>query len=152
MYACTFFGHRDCPNDIKTNLYSVLTHLIVNKNVDTFYVGQQGNFDKIVHTVLQEMVKKYPHIRYFTVLERLPNSQNEFDAVDNSGTLIPEGIENVHPRYAISWRNIWMINKSSYVVTYITHSWGGAAKFANRAKRQNKTVINIVQKQPEHQV
>lgn len=147
MYACTFFGHRDCPNDIKTNLYSVLTHLlthlIVKKNVDTFYIGQQGNFDKIVHTVLQEMVKKYPHIPYFTVLERLPNSQNEFDAVDNSGTLIPEGIENVHPRYAISWRNILMINQSSYVVTYITHSWGGAAKFANRAKRQNKTVINI---------
>lgn len=72
--------------------------------------------------------------------------------MDNSDALIPEGIENVHPRYAISWRNIWMINKSSYVVTYITHSWGGAAKFANRAKRQNKTVINIVQKQPEHQV
>lgn len=141
-----FFGHRDCPNDIKTSLCSVLTQLIVNENVDTFYVGQQGNFDKIVHTVLQEMVKKYPHIRYFTVLERLPSSQNKFDTVDNSNTLIPEGIETVYPRYAISWRNIWMINQSSYVVTYITHSWGGAAKFADKAIRQKKTVINIAYK------
>lgn len=143
MYACTFFGHRDCPNDIKTSLCSVLTQLIVNENVDTFYVGQQGNFDKIVHTVLQEMAKKYPHIRYFAVLERLPSSQNKFDTVDNSNTLIPEGIETVHPRYAISWRNSWMINQSSYVVTYITHSWGCAAKFADKAVRQKKTVINI---------
>lgn len=73
MYACTFFGHRDCPNDIKTNLYSILTQLIVNKNVDTFYVGQQGNFDKIVHTVLQEMVKKvssYPLFYSFRAIAK----------------------------------------------------------------------------------
>ena len=36
-----------------------------------------------------------------------------------------------------------MIKQSDYVVTYITHSWGGAAQFAEMAERQKKTVINL---------
>jgi len=31
-------------------------------------------------------------------------------------------------------------------VTYITHSWGGAAQYAAMAERQGKTVINLVEK------
>ena len=65
----------------------------------------------------------------------------EYD--DYSNTMLPEGIESVHPRYAISWRNNWMLRQSDYVVTYITHSWGGAAQFAEKANRQKKTVINL---------
>ena len=57
--------------------------------------------------------------------------------------MLPEGIEAVHPRFAISWRNKWMIKQSDYVVTYITHPWGGAAQFAEMAKKQQKAVINL---------
>lgn len=48
-----------------------------------------------------------------------------------------------HIRFAVSWRNNWMLKQSDYVVTYITYSWGGAAQFAEKAARQKKTVINI---------
>jgi len=58
--------------------------------------------------------------------------------------MLPEGIETVHPRFAISWRNKWMIKQSDYVVTYITHSWGGAAQFAGKAEQQKKKVIHLV--------
>ena len=44
-----------------------------------------------------------------------------------------------------TWRNKWMLKQSDYVVTYITHSWGGAAQFAEIAARQKKTVINLKQ-------
>ena len=57
--------------------------------------------------------------------------------------MYPEGIETVPKRFAISWRNKWMIQKSDYVITYIVYSWGGAAKFADLSKRVNKIVINI---------
>ena len=72
MSACTFFGHRDCPSSIKPKLHEVLINLIENHAVDMFYVGQQGAFDGIVHSVLKELVSVYPHIRYAVVLERLP--------------------------------------------------------------------------------
>ena len=82
-----------------------------------FYVGQQGAFDGIVRSVLKELVSLYPHIRYAVVLECLPQKRDEFDTRDYSDTMLPEGIETVHPRFAISWRNKWMIKQSDYVVT-----------------------------------
>ena len=143
MSACTFFGHRDCPSSIKPKLLEVLIDLIENHGVDMFYIGRQGVYDGIVRSVLKELVSVYPHINYAVVLERIPQKRDEFDARDYSDTVLPEGIETVHPRFAISWRNKWMIRQSDYVVTYITHSWGGAAQFAEIAKRQKKTVINL---------
>ena len=76
-------------------------------------------------------------------MERLPPKQDEFDTRDYSDTMLPEGIETVHPRFAISWRNKWMLKQSDYVVTYITHSWGGAAQFSEMAEHQKKIVINV---------
>ena len=140
MSACTFFGHCDCPSSIKPKLREVLLDLIENHDVDMFYVGQQGAFDGIVRSVLKELVSVYPHIRYAVVLDRLPPKQDELDTRDCSDTMLPEGIETVHPRFAISWRNKWMIKQSEYVVTYITRSWGGAAQFTDKAERQKKKV------------
>ena len=54
---------------------------------------------------------------------------------------IPE--DAVHPHYAISWRNNWMLKQSDYIVTYITHAWGGAYQYAEKAMRQKKVVINL---------
>lgn len=141
--ACTFFGHRDCPTTIKPKLREVLIDLIENHDVDAFYVGQQGSFDTIVHTVIKELASAYPHITYVVVLERIPQKHSEFDIRDFSDATLPEGIEFVHQRYAISWRNRWMLKQSDYVVSYITHSWGGAAKFVAMAKSQKKAIINL---------
>ena len=65
----------------------------------------------------------------------------EYD--DYSDTMLPEGIESVHPHYAISWRNNWMLRQADYVVTCITHTFGGEAQYAQKANRQQKAVINI---------
>lgn len=141
MEVCTFFGHRDCPETIKPRLREVLTDLIINQEVDTFYVGNQGRFDGIVRSVLRELEQTYPEIHYAVALAYLPGKKNEYD--DFSDTMLPEGIEAVHPRYAIEWRNRWMLQRADFVVTHIAHPWGGAAKFAEKAKREGKTVINL---------
>ena len=33
--------------------------------------------------------------------------------------------------------------ESDYVVTYITHTWGGAAQYAKKARIQGKFIINL---------
>lgn len=145
MSACTFFGHHDCPASVKPKLREVLIDLIENQSVDMFYVGNKGAFDRLVRSAMRELVQEYPHINYAVVLERMPGKQNEDYREDYSDTMLPEGIEEIPPRFAIAWRNKWMLRQSDYVVTYITHSWGGAAQFAERAVRQGKTVINIAE-------
>lgn len=141
MLACTFFGHSDCPETIKPNLQAVLIDLIVNQNIEMFYVGNQGQFDAIVRNVLRVLKMDYPSINYAVVLAYMPGKKSEYE--DHFDTMLPEGIEMVHPRYAISWRNNWMLRQSEYVVTYITRTWGGAAQYAAKAKRLKKNVINL---------
>lgn len=145
MCVCTFFGHRDCPSTIKPLMRKVIIDLIENQNVDSFYVGHQGSFDFLVQTVLSELAEEYPHIRYAIVLARLPQQSKTYDPLDYSNTLLPEGIENIPPRFAISWRNEWMLKQATFVITYVNHSWGGAAKFAEKATRLKKTVINLAE-------
>ena len=139
--VCTFFGHKDTPKEIEPTLRSTLIDLIENKNVNVFYVGNNGNFDTMVRRQLEDLSQTYP-ITYSVVLAYLPTEKNRYDNLTN--TIYPEGLETVPKRFAISWRNKWMIKQSDYVVTYITHSWGGAAQFAEIAERKKKQVINLV--------
>ena len=57
--------------------------------------------------------------------------------------MFPEGIETVRPKLVISWRNNWMLKQSDYVVTYITHAYGGAAQYTEKANRQGKNIKKI---------
>ena len=139
--VCTFFGHRDCPETIKPKLRATIIDLIENHNVDMFYVGNQGQFDAMVRSTLKKLKQEYPHIDYAVVLAYMPGKPSEYE--DYSDTIFPEGLETVHPRYAISHRNTWMLNHSGYVITYITHPYGGASKFAQKASWLSKGVINL---------
>ena len=135
--VCTFFGHADTPDEAQRTLHSSLVDLIENKNVDLFYVGNNGNFDSIVRNELETLSKTYP-IKYFVVLAYMP----KYDSMIKN-TILPEGIESHPPRFAIAFRNRWMIKKSDYVITYVTRSFGGAYKFKTLSVTKNKTVIEI---------
>ncbi len=141
MSACCFFGHKDTPADVKPALYVAIEELITGSGVEVFYVGNQGAFDAYVGSVLRQLQEKYPHIRYAIVLAYMPGRQSEYD--DFSDTLLPEGIEEVHPRYALDFRNRWMLRESRYVICYVHHKWGGAARYVQLGQRQGKTVINL---------
>ena len=137
---CTFFGHRDAPESIRPKLREVLVELIDLQGIKQFYVGNQGYFDGMVRSLLAEL-EQPRGIRYEVVLAYLPQKTAGLCDVDH--TLLPEGIETVPPRYAIEYRNKWMINHCDVVVTYVTRNFGGAAKFKEMALRKNKTVIEL---------
>lgn len=50
-------------------------------------------------------------------------------------------IDNVPRKFAISKRNEWMVDVSDVVVSYVTHSWGGAAATAKYAMRKKKRIL-----------
>lgn len=139
--ACCFFGHRVVTDDIGKRLKQEIEGLIIDKNVVNFYVGNQGTFDGMVLSALKLMKDKYPQIEYSVVLAYFPTSADSL--LDEKNTLYPKGIESVPKRFAISWRNDWLINHSDYVICYITHITGGAAKYVAKAKNKGKYIINI---------
>ncbi len=143
MAVCTFFGHRNITKDIEPILYSTLVDLIENKNVNVFYVGNQGGFDYIVRKNLKILKVDYPHIDYAVVLAYMPSIKDKCVYYGCDDTIYPEEMEKIHPKYAIIERNKWMINVSEYVVTYVKYSSGGAAQFKSLAENMGRTVINL---------
>ena len=141
--TCTFFGHRRVPKEIEPTLRSTLIDLIENHDVKLFYVGNNGEFDEMVLRQLRDLSKTYP-ITYHVVLAYMPEKQREFDTIDYSETILPDGIENVPKRFAIDYRNRWMIRQSDYVVTYVTNDIGsGAAKYKKLTHKMGIMVIEL---------
>ncbi len=137
--TCTFFGHKNTPKEKEPALQAALKDLIENRNVDTFYVGNNGNFDNMVFFTLLKLSSVYS-IKFYVVLSYLPKKESDYMEY----SILPDGIENVPPRFAISYRNKWMIEKSDCVVTYVTRPCGGAVKFKELAEKKGKTIINII--------
>ena len=136
----TFFGHKDTPKEIEPTLRTTLVDLIENHGATEFYVGNNGNFDTMVRRQLENLSQTYP-ITYNIVLAYLPTKKSEYD--DYTNTIYPEGIETVPKRFAISYRNKWMTQQADTVVTYVTHTYGGAWQFKAMAERQGKIVIEL---------
>ena len=78
------------------------------------------------------------------VLAYLPGEKQEYENYyTEEETFLPDGIEIGPARFAIDRRIKWMVEQADYVITHVTHSWGGAAKFKELAEKKGKTVINI---------
>lgn len=134
----TFFGHRDTPKETEPALRLTLIDLIENKNATLFYVGNHGNFDAMVRRQLEDLSKTYP-IKYYVVLAYMPGKNDKPD----EHSIFPEGIETVPRRFAINYRNKWMLNKSDIVVTYVTRNFGGAWEMRKLALKHRTQLLEI---------
>lgn len=137
--VCAFFGHRDAPDEIRDKIRETVINLIEERDVTKFYVGNNGNFDRMALSVLKELSGMYPQICYYVVYAYLPEKGGD----DFEHTIYPEGIETVPKRFAIDFRNRWMVGQADIVVAYAIRSYGGAAKFVDMAERKGLDIIDL---------
>ena len=135
---CTFFGHRNTPAITEKLLCELLTELIEHQGADEFYVGNQGNFDTMVRRQLEKLSKAY-NINYSVVLAYLPDKNTE----PIPCSVYPEGIETVPRKFAITYRNKWMLKKADTVICYVAHPSSGAGQFVVLAEKQGKRILNL---------
>ena len=143
MMTVTFFGHSKVGEDIQPRLEAVLRGLVEEHGMTTAYVGNNGDFDRMVQRVLATIKEEYPRLNCAVALEKLPRRGRETEIGVKIPTVYPEGLEAVPPRYAIDKRNRWMLQQSDVVVTYVTAPFGGAANFKLLAEKTGRAVINI---------
>ena len=67
----------------------------------------------------------------------LEYKEKQYDAI-----LYPE-IEDKPPKFAISKRNEWMMERANLIIAYVNRSYGGAYQSLQLAKRKKKRIINI---------
>lgn len=120
---------------------------LIEKGVTTFYVGTHGGFDRMVQVVLKKVQADHPQINWWIVLAYMPAAGETCSPDPYPNTLFIEGMERVPKRFAISYRNEWMLKQADYVICFITRNCGGAAQFVSKADKQGKVIINLASQQ-----
>ncbi|MBR4702924.1 MAG: hypothetical protein IKO91_03680 [Oscillospiraceae bacterium] len=136
----SFCGHSEVyPQDrIEKELRVVIGHLIT-EGTEQFLLGGYGQFDLLAAKVVAEEKKTHPEIESILVV---PYLDRKYDLALYDRTLYP-GLEKAPLRFAVRKRNEYMMDAADVVVAYVTHSWGGAAKTLEYAKRRNKKIIML---------
>lgn len=146
MRTVACFGHSIVPGDISSLVQKEILRLLEEDPDTEFLVGHQGQFDGAVYHVLKSLERKFPDLRYKIVLAYMPGQKGDYELYPPERTYYPEGLELVHPKYAITRRNRWMVEQCDIVLCYITHSWGGAQQFVRQAERKGKKIINVAER------
>ena len=141
MATCTFIGHHDCSNEVIEELYKRIEYLIINKNVDTFYIGNNGNFDYYVYKVLCKLEKLY-NIEIIILLAYI-NRKKDDVYYDYNKTVFPDILEKVPLKFAIHKRNEYMKKHSQYMICYMNHTFSNTYQFVKKAKNRNVEIHNI---------
>ncbi len=145
----TFCGHSTfCEKaNYENKLLSILQEK-VGDNPAEIYLGGYGSFDEFARVCCRKYQKEHPNVclvfitPYITVeyqKNHLEYNKNNYDAI-----LYP-ALEDKPLRFAISYRNKWMVEKADLVISYINHNYGGAWQTYQHAKRKGKEIINLGQ-------
>ncbi len=146
VFRVTFAGHRkiDCFSEVEAHLSELISKLLNTKELVEFYVGYNGDFDRMAISAIREAEKKYETKNSAVVLV-LPYKtadtvffESQFDAV-----IIPQELHGIYPKRAITLRNRWLVDNSDLIVCYVNEG-GGAAATVKYAEKSNRIeVVNI---------
>jgi len=143
----TFCGHAKFS---KTGEYEQKILAFLEKKVGDqpadMYLGGYGSFDSFAYDCCKKYKEIHPNISlvfvtpYLTIdyqKNHLDYQKTRYDSI-----IYPE-IEDKPKRYAITYRNKYMVEKADYVVAYVSHNWGGAYTTYKHAKRKGKEIFNL---------
>lgn len=148
----TFCGHSTIyDKDVKEALYKAISDVLFPlSSIDkvTFFCGGYGAFDELCSIVIDEIRRQgvAPEIEKVFVTPYISESYK--DRIDlmrsRYDDVVFPPIESVPLKYAISRRNEWMIDQADVVISYVTHSFGGAATTLRYAYRKKKTIVRLI--------
>ena len=136
--SCCFTGHRELPSEqlgeIRKRLGTEVIRLI-NKGVNTFYSGYASGFDTEAALTVNELKKKYPHIKLILVLPYRQEINIPYDECICLAEKYRKGCFHIKNRY--------LVDNSSYCIYYLTEDKGGTEYTVSYAKKQRLNVDNI---------
>ncbi len=137
----TFCGHSTFfkTEDLEKQLLSILQNQVGSNHVD-FYLGGYGSFDSFARECCRKFQTEHPQARLVYVTPYHEIDKLTLKLYDES---VYPPIEDHPIRFAISYRNKWMVESADLVIAYVNHSSGGAYKTYQHAKRKKKPIINL---------
>ena len=130
-------------------MLGLLKDAIGEEDVD-FLLGGYGGFDTFAYDCCKLYKKEHPRARLIFVTpyitedyqrNHLKDAERKFDEI-----IYPD-IENVPKKFAILYRNRYMMECADLVVAYITREFGGAFTSFRYAKKLGKNIVNLGEKE-----
>ena len=145
---CFMFGHSTAPVDILPEIENAVEHMYTEHGIRSFVVGRYGSFDRLAGQAVKNRKKAHSDISLRLLLPYHP-ALRPFTAPEGyDGTLYPEGMETVPPRFAIAKANQLMVKDADAVICYVKHP-GNTEKLLQMALAQKRkrglVVWNIVE-------
>lgn len=148
---CCFAGHSEIydTENVYTKLLTVIEDLITTENINEFWVGNYGAFDKLSAKAVRELKVKHPEIQLNLVIPYLTSEINQYKELyykDFDNILLADISEKTPKRLQIIKCNQYMVNNSNAFVFYVNHSFGGAAKtFEYATQSKNIKIVNLAE-------
>lgn len=155
MTAC-FTGHR--PNKLKGykaednkellwRLHTETVRHIEKYDVDTFINGLALGIDLWSAKIVLKLKEKYPHIKLISAIpcRNHPSKWNKEsrdlwqEVCDKSDEVVLVTDEDYKP-YLMQVRNIWMVDKSEYVIAVWDGTDGGTGNCVKYARNKEKQI------------
>ena len=142
----TFFGHSDfCENSKYQKTIAEILERECKGEKALFLLGNYGEFDKFAYSCCKEykIAHKDSSLIFVTpyISEGYKNTLEYANEIYDS-IIYPE-IENRPKRFAIYYRNRYMVERADLIIFYVKHNFGGAYKALQYAKKLNKNHIII---------
>lgn len=142
-----FCGHANfiSNEEDEREIISFLEETVGNDPAE-FLFGGYGNFDEFSYLCGRKYKEKHPCVKLIFVTPYMTDEyqKNHLEHIKNKYDLIiyPE-IENKPLKYAIVYRNQYMVDVSDVVIACVKHEYGGAYKTLKYAMKKNKRIKNI---------
>lgn len=143
----SFFGHASfCKREeYEQKILALLEELVGDKTAD-FYLGGYGAFDAFALDCCRKYKSAHPNVTLVFVTPYLSVSYQQnnlrYRQINYDIIAYPD-IENKPLKFAITYRNYWMVDKADYIIFYIDRRWGGAYQAYTYAKKNNKNIFNL---------
>ena len=122
----------------------------VGERAADMYLGGYGGFDAFAYDCCKKYKETHPNISlvFVTPYITFDYQQNHLkdQAMRYDSIIYPE-IEDKPKRYALTYRNRWMVDKADLVITGILHSYGGAYDTYSYAVRRKKRTLSVTEKE-----
>ena len=146
IYRVALFGHRDfdAHEKLEKEFFPILNQLIQGKDCVEFYIGRDGEFDVFAASLIKKFQKNTENTNTELILV-LPYLKKDIEYYEKyyNAIVLPECIEKVHPKKAITRRNEWMIENCDMLICYAKHKNGGAYTVWKYAEKLRKRIINL---------
>ena len=143
----TFCGHAQFSKseEYEKKILTFLEEKVGDQRAD-MYLGGYGAFDSFAYYCCKKYKETHPNISlvFVTPYLTLDYQKNHLDyqKTKYDSILYPE-IEDKPKRFAIIYRNKYMVEMADYVVAYVLHDKGGAYLTYKHAKRKGKEILNL---------